>query len=259
VSLDTPAAAAVRPRRLGVAETSVLLVAAAAAWLATIAIASGMEVMPGTMGLSWLAFLGAWTLMMAAMMLPSITPLASLYVRTMRGHRARRTMLLAGGYLAVWAAVGLVAFVVAAGADRLATNAPGWAQAVAIASCVACAIYQLTPAKERCLRHCRSPLGHLLRYSSMRGQFVDVRVGLGHGAWCLGCCWSLMVLLITFGVMNVYAMVALAGVIVVEKVLVPGRWFSVAVGLAAFGLGIAIWVDPSLAVGFHAPAVMEEM
>ena len=141
---------------------------------------------------------------MAAMMLPSITPLASLYVRTMRDHRARRTTLLAVGYLVVWGAVGLVAFVVAAGADRLATDAPGWAQAAAIGSCVACAIYQLTPAKERCLRHCRSPLGHLLRYSSMRGRLVDARVGVDHGAWCLACCWSLMVLLVTFGVMNVY-------------------------------------------------------
>jgi predicted metal-binding membrane protein len=259
VSLDAAPAAAIRTRRFGVAETSVLLVVAAAAWLATIAIATDMDVMPGTMGLGWLAFLGVWTLMMAAMMLPSVTPLASLYVRTMRGHRPRRTTLLTVGYLAVWAGVGLVAFVVAAGADRLATDAPGWAQAVAIGTCVACAIYQLTPAKERCLRHCRSPLGHLLRYSSMRGPLVDVRVGVDHGGWCLGCCWSLMVLLITFGVMNVYAMVALAAVIVVEKILVPGRWFSVLVGLAALGLGIAIWVDPSLAAGFHAPAVMEQM
>ncbi len=236
-----------------------LLVAAAGAWLATIAIATDMDVMPGTMGLGWLAFLGAWTLMMAAMMLPSITPLASLYVRTMRGHAARRTVLLSAGYLAVWAAIGLVAFVVAAGADRLATHAPGWAQAVAIVSCVACGVYQLTPAKERCLRHCRSPLGHLLRYSSMRGPLVDVRVGIDHAAWCLACCWSLMVLLVTFGVMNLYAMVVLAAVIVIEKVLVPGRWFSVVVGLAALGLGIAVWIDPSLAAGFHAPAVMEGM
>ena len=78
VTLDTTHLAAVRRRRFTVAETSVLLVAAAAAWLATLAIATGMEVMPGTMGLSLAAFLGAWTLMMAAMMLPSITPLASL-------------------------------------------------------------------------------------------------------------------------------------------------------------------------------------
>jgi predicted metal-binding membrane protein len=251
--------AAVRARRFSAAETSVLLLAAAGAWLATIAIATDMDVMPGTMGLGWLAFLGAWTLMMAAMMLPSITPLASLYVRTMTDHRARRTALLTAGYLAVWGLVGLIAFLAATGAERLATDAPGWAQAVAIGSCFACGIYQLTPAKERCLRHCRSPLGHLLRYTAMRGPLVDTRVGVNHGAWCLGCCWSLMVLLVTFGVMNVYAMVVLAAVIVTEKILAPGRWFSVVVGLAAFALGIAIWVDPSLAAGFYTAPMMEPM
>jgi predicted metal-binding membrane protein len=68
-----------------------------------------------------------------------------------------------------------------------------------------------------------------------------------------------MVLLVTFGVMNVVAMIVLAAVIVVEKVFVPGRWFSVVVGLAAFGLAIAVWVDPSLASGFYAAPDMGTM
>ena len=245
-----------RLRRLSVAETSILLVAAAVAWLATIAVATGMDVGPGTMGLGLLAFLGVWTLMMAAMMLPSITPLTSLYTRTMRGHRVRRIGLLAVGYLAVWAAAGMIAFVLAAGAERLADNAPGWAQATAVATCVACGIYQLTPVKDRCLQHCRTPLGHLLRYTSWRGPLVDTRVGVDHGAWCLACCWALMILLVTFGVMNVVAMVVLAAVIVIEKIVAPGRWFSVAVGAAAFGLGVAIWLDPSVATGFYAGSGM---
>ncbi|MGZ4673463.1 MAG: DUF2182 domain-containing protein, partial [Ilumatobacteraceae bacterium] len=197
-------------------------------------------------------FLGVWTLMMAAMMLGSIAPLASLYARTMRDHLVRRAASLAVGYLAVWAAVGLVGFALAAGAQRLADNAPGWAQGVAIGTCVACGTYQMTSLKDRCLQHCRSPLGHLLRYTSLRGRFVDTRVGIDHGAWCVGCCWSLMLLLVTFGVMNVLAMVVLAAVIVVEKIFAPGRWFSVGVGLVAFALAIAIWADPSLAPGLHA-------
>jgi predicted metal-binding membrane protein len=246
-------------RRLGVAETSVVLTAAAGAWLATIAIARNMGVMPGTMGLGVLAFVGAWTLMMAAMMLPSIAPLTSLYTRTMRGHRARRIGLLATGYLMVWAAVGLVAFAAAAGAEHLADGAPGWAQAAAVATCIACGLYQLSPAKERCLQHCRSPLGHLVRYTSWRGPLVDPRVGVDHGVWCLACCWSLMVLLVTFGVMNLLAMVVLAAVIVVEKVVAPGRWFSVIVGAGAFTLAAAIWIDPALAPGFHTVTQMGEM
>jgi predicted metal-binding membrane protein len=251
--------AGARLRRFSVGETSIVLIVAAAAWLATIEIAGDMGVMPGTMGLGFLAFLGVWTLMMAAMMLPSITPLTSLYARTMQGHRARRISLLALGYLMVWAAVGVVAFVLAAGAERVADNAPGWAQAIAIGTCVACGIYQLTPVKERCLQHCRTPLGHLLRYTSWRGPLLDTRVGVDHGAWCLACCWSLMVLLVTFGVMNVAAMVVLAAVVVIEKILAPGRWFSVVVGVAAFGLAVGIWIDPSLAGGFHAASEMAKM
>jgi predicted metal-binding membrane protein len=238
--------------RLSVAETSILLVVAAAAWVATIVVATDMGVMPGTMGLSGLAFLGTWMLMMAAMMLPSIAPLGSLYTRAMQRHRIRRITLLSAGYLLVWGAAGAVAFALAAGAEHVAEDAPGLAQAIAVATCVACGVYQLTPAKERCLRHCRSPLGHLLRYTSWRGPLLDTRVGVVHGAWCLGCCWALMVLLVTFGVMNVVAMVVLAVVIVVEKVFVTGRWFSVAIALAAFALAVGITVDASLAFGFYA-------
>jgi predicted metal-binding membrane protein len=216
--------------------------------------------MPGTMGLGFIGFIGVWTLMMAAMMLTSIAPFASLYSRTMGDHRARRVSSLAFGYLAVWAGAGVVGFCAAAAADRLASNAPGWAQATAVGTCVLCGVYQLTPLKERCLQHCRSPLGHLLHYTSFRGPFADIRVGLGHGAWCLGCCWSLMLLLVTFGVMNVLAMVVLAAVIVVEKVVAPGRWFSAAIAVIAFAIAMAIWIDPSLAPGLHtSPMVMGGM
>ena len=251
--VDT-AFAAPRVRRFPVVETSVFCLAAAAAWLVTIAAARHMGVMPGTMGLGFVGFIGTWGLMMAAMMLPSVVPLASLYSATLRDHRMRRTVLLAAGYLAVWTATGLVAFAAAAGADRLATSAPGWAQLVAVATCVACGVYQMTPVKETCLRHCRSPLGHLMRFASFRGPLADARVGFEHGGWCLACCWSLMLLFVTFGVMNVFAMVALAAVILVEKTVVPGRWFSIAVGVVAFALAIGIWAHPALAPGLHAPA-----
>lgn len=256
MTTDGGGVALTRQRSLLRAETSLLLVVAAAAWLVTVVMATDMGVMPGTMGLGFAGFVGAWTLMMAAMMLMSIAPFASLYSRTMRDHRTRRVSSLAFGYLAVWAGAGVVGFGAAAAADRLATRAPGWAQATAVGTCVLCGVYQLTPLKERCLQHCRSPLGHLMHYTSLRGPLVDARVGLSHGAWCLGCCWALMLLLITFGVMNVLAMVVLAAVIVVEKVLAPGRWFSIAIGAAAFAFGIAIWIDPSLAPGLHAVVPM---
>jgi predicted metal-binding membrane protein len=250
---------AARSPRLSIVETSSLLFVAAVAWVATIVIARDMGVMPGTMGLGIGAFLGVWALMMSAMMLPSITPLASLYARTMRDNRPRRLGLLALGYLVAWTAMGFVAFGLAAGGDRLAQHAPGWAQAVAVGSCFACGIYQMTNLKDLCLQKCRSPLGHLLHYASFRGPLADVRVGLHHGAWCVACCWALMLLLITFGVMSVVAMLVLAAVIILEKVLLPGRWFSITVGVAAFALGVAIWIHPSLAGGLHASTGLEMM
>jgi len=245
------AVATARRQRLSLAETSTLLIAAALAWAVTIAIAHDMGAMPGTMGLGVLEFLGVWTLMMSAMMLPSVAPLASLYARTMLNHRARRLALLTMGYLLVWAGVGLVAFALAAGGERLAEHAPGWAQAAAVGSCLACGVYQLTPLKDRCLQKCRSPLGHLLRYTSFRGPGADTRVGLHHGGWCVACCWALMLLFVTFGVMSVVAMVVLAAVILTEKLLVVGRWFSVAIGVAAICLGVAICIHPPLAGGLY--------
>ncbi len=99
-----------------------------------------------------------------------------------------------------------------------------------------------------------------MRYASFSGRTADLRVGLDHGAWCLACCWALMVLLVVFGVMNVLAMVVLAGVILVEKLGAPGRWFSIAVGVVVIGLGIAIWIDPSFAPGLHhATSTMDGM
>jgi predicted metal-binding membrane protein len=227
------AVVAPRARRFPIVGTSVFCVVAAAAWLVTIAAARDMGVMP-------------------AMMLPSVVPLATLYTATMRDHRARRTVLLVAGYLVVWTAAGLVAFAGAAGADRLATHAPEWAHAVAIATCLACGVYQMTPIKDACLKHCRSPLGHLVKFASYRGPLADARVGLTHGGWCLSCCWSLMLLFVTFGVMNVLAMVMLAAIILVEKIVAPGRWFSIAVGIAAGALAVAIWINPTLAPGLHA-------
>ena len=232
-------------------ETSAVLLAAALAWLFTIASARDMGVMPGTMGLGLAGFLGTWALMMAAMMRPSVAPVATLYARMRKDHRARRVASLSIGYLSVWACTALVAFGLAAGGDRLAREAPGWAQGAAVASCLACGAYQMTALKDRCLQHCRSPLGHLIRYGSFRGRLSDFRVGAHHGAWCLACCWSLMLLMITFGVMNIVAMVVLACVILIEKVTSPGRWLSVAIGLASIGLAIAIWIHPALAPGLH--------
>ena len=126
-------------------EVAFLLIVAAGAWAATIALARGMAGMTGTMGLGLAAFVAIWTLMMAAMMLPSVTPTASLYARTFRDNRAVRIAGLVVGYLAVWAAAGLPAYGLAWLTGRLTGTHPGAAHILAVAVFAAAGLYQLSP------------------------------------------------------------------------------------------------------------------
>ena len=243
-------------RALARRETAFLLIAAAGAWVATVALARGMAGMTGAMGLGLVAFVPVWTLMMAAMMLPSVTPAATLYARTVRGNRAARIAGLVAGYLAVWAVAGLPAYGLARFAGWLAGGHPGGAQAAAVAVFALCGVYQLSPFKDRCLAHCRSPLGLLMHYGSYRGRLRDLRVGVHHGGYCLGCCWALMLILVAVGVMNVAAMVGLAALVLTEK---TWRWGPLAgrlAGLAALGLAVATVWFPWLAPGLHAAPMM---
>ena len=203
-----------RPRPgLATREAAFLLILAAGAWAATLALARGMAGMAGTMGLGLALFVPVWTLMMAAMMLPSVAPTASLYARTFRENRAVRTACAVARYLAVWAAAGVPAYGLAWLAGWLTGKHPSAAHIMAVAVFAVCGIYQLSSLKDRCLAHCRSPLGLLLHYGSYRGRSRDLRVGVHHGAFCLGCCWALMVILIAVGVMNVVAMIGLAALV----------------------------------------------
>ncbi len=237
-------------------EVAVLLILAAGAWAATLVLARGMAGMMGTMGLGLAAFVPVWTLMMAAMMLPSVAPTASLYAKTMQDNLAVRIAGLVAGYLAVWVAAGLPAYGLAWLAGWLTGKHPGAAHIMAIAVFAVCGIYQLTSLKDRCLAHCRSPLGLLLHYGSYRGRLRDLRVGAHHGGYCLGCCWGLMVILIAVGVMNVAAMIGLAALVLLEKVWVRGPMVGRLAGAAALALAVAtIWL-PWLAPGLHPASPM---
>jgi predicted metal-binding membrane protein len=246
-----------RPRPAQAARVAaVVLIVAAGAWAATLAVAGGMAAMPGTMGLDLAGFVPVWTLMMAAMMLPSVAPTALLYAKTIRSGRAVRAAGLVAGYLAVWVAAGLPAFGLAWLAGWTTRTQPTGAHIMAVAVFAVCGAYQLSGLKDRCLAHCRSPLGLLLHYGSYQGRSRDLRVGAHHGGYCLGCCWGLMVILIAVGVMNVAAMVGLAALVLIEKVW---RWGPAAgrlAGVTALGLAVAtIWL-PWLAPGLHAAPPM---
>ncbi|MGX1544614.1 DUF2182 domain-containing protein [Streptomyces adustus] len=236
-------------RRRAVGPAALLLVAAAVAWVWLVARWGGMGVMSGTMGLGLAAFLAVWTLMTAAMMLPATAAVAALYARTITAHRVPRMAVFTLAYLLVWAAAGLPAYALAAGLGRT-VELPGTARAAVAAAVFAVGgLYQLTPLKDRCLAKCRSPLGMILRYASYPRTSRDLRAGAHHGAFCLGCCWALMVLLAAFGVMNLWAMGALAVVITAEKLAPAGRLVARVVGVASIALAVAVFWFPALAPG----------
>jgi predicted metal-binding membrane protein len=247
---------AVPPRQLAVPWLAVTALAAVA-WVVTVLLARDMGNGPGTMGLALLPFLGLWVVMTAAMMLPSVAPVAVLWTRLISGAsvglgRIARMGMFLSGYLLAWAVVGAVAFAALAGTGRLLTASPTAAKWLGVAIFLAAGVYQLTPWKDWCLRRCRSPIGALIYYAGFKGRGRDLRVGLHHGATCAGCCWGLMIVLVAVGVMNVAVMAALAVVILAEKLWRYGKPFGQAVGVLLVAAGVlAVWF-PWLLPGLHA-------
>jgi predicted metal-binding membrane protein len=204
-------------------QTGVLLAAVAAgSWVVLVTMD---EDMPMGRGL----WIGAWTVMMAAMMLPSASPLVLLYARR---STALDSGLLTAGYLAVWAVVGLAAY-------ELDMRLPDPGDAAVGAVLVLAGVYQLTPLKSACLKRCRSPLDFLL--TRWRGGSVGaLRLGVEHGAYCVGCCWALMLVLVVAGAMGLVWVVAIALAVAAEKLLPAGQWLGRIGGLALVVAGIVV-------------------
>ena len=220
---------------------------AAAAWVITVMAAREMAEPAGTMGLAVLPFLGLWLAMMAAMMLPSVAPVAVLWARLIGSVavtpvRVARMTLFLSGYLLTWVCFGAIAFAALTGTGRLFAASPMAAKWVGVVLLVGAGTYQLTPWKDRCLRLCRSPIGGLVHYIHFQGRIRDLRVGIHHGASCVGCCSGLMIVLVAVGVMNIPAMAGIALVVLTEKLWRHGRSFGLGIGLllAVTGL-VAIW------------------
>ena len=223
--------------------------AAGLAWLAVIALARGMSAMGGTMGLGLVAFIPVWTLMMAAMMLPSVAPVAVLYERTVTDNRVPRLAAFAASYIVVWGLAGVPAFAIVILLSSVAMDHPQTARYIAAGIFLVLGLYQVSPLKDRCLSHCRSPFSLLLHYASFHGPLRDFRAGTHHALYCLGCCWALMLVLVVAGIMNLLVMVVLAAVILIEKYWSRGQAFSRVVASAAVVLAVAaIWI-PALLPG----------
>ena len=234
-----------------------LCLIAALAWAATIAWAGTMNVGPGTMGMSLATFLPIWVVMMAAMMFPSVAPMAIVWIRSVAARPSSRDRVVGiasflAGYLCAWAAFGAAVYVVLLGAGRLANDAPGTVRWVGAAIFAVAGVYQLTPLKGACLRHCRTPLGSLFHYASYKGPVRDLRVGIHHGLYCVGCCWGLMIVLVAVGAMNIPVMVTLAGVILIEKVWRHGTAFSRVIGVSLLVIAALMLIFPSLVPGLTA-------
>ena len=192
-----------------------------------------------------------WAIMMVAMMLPSAAPVTLLVANIARQRAAKGgtfgagTVLFVLGYLGVWTGFAAIATLLQWGLDEAGLMSDVMALANQIAAgvvLIVAGIYQWTPLKEACLRHCRSPLQFLLFHwrDGWRGAFLS---GLDHGAFCLGCCWILMALLFVGGIMNLAWIAAIALLVLIEKTLPWGGWMGRLVGIA-----LVLWGAATLAM-----------
>ena len=223
--------------------TASLLGAALAAWALAVQQMRGMDAGPGTDLGAFGWFIGIWLTMMAAMMLPSAVPAVLMFSRLRGGAH---TSPFVGGYLLAWTLYGAAGYAVFRGVREFAPSFVAWDARgpwVAGGALVAAGIYQLTPLKGACLRHCRSPLHFLVNGGP--GPLGAVRAGVGHGGYCVGCCSGLMLALFALGVMSLFWMGMVAAAILVEKALPSGERFAPVIGVVLVTLGI--WVASSAA------------
>jgi predicted metal-binding membrane protein len=202
---------------------------------------------------TWALIVAMWWIMMIAMMTPSAAPTMLLFAMVHRHAVAQGrlqeklapTGAFAAGYLLVW-----LAFAAAAAALHWALERGGLISSMTMGSqsrwlsgavLIAAGLYQLSPVKNICLTHCRSPAAFLTRHWRPHASGA-LRLGAMHGAYCVGCCWMLMALLFVGGVMNPIWIAALAVLVLAEKTLPPGQWIGRGFGIAMIGWGIATLV-----------------
>ena len=191
-------------------------------------------------------FVAGWTVMTIAMMLPTSLPLVTLFRRLVRQRpdRSRLVLLLLAGYLGVWTLFGALIHLADRGVHQIVERI-GWLDAnawlIGAATLLVAGFYQFTPLKYHCLDKCRSPLSFIIDHWRGRREPVQAfRLGLHHGLFCVGCCWTLMLLMFAVGVGNLGWMLALGLVMAIEKNLPWGRKLSVPLGMILLIWGLSL-------------------
>lgn len=243
-------------KRAQVVILGLLILLTAIAWIVVIEQSTSMMGMGLTMGMSAPFFIGIWIVMMAAMMFPSAAPMIVMFSRVTAGKKAAGgsfvpTWVFVASYLAVWAAAGVVAYLIASWLDSLAMSDMWLSEhgaRLAGALFVAAGVYQLSPLKSACLARCRTPLTFLLT-SWRDGYGGAIRMGSGHGLFCLGCCWLLFAILFPLGIMNIAAMAVVTALDFLEKIAPRGLWIARGLGGALIGYGALVLLVPEALPG----------
>jgi predicted metal-binding membrane protein len=193
-----------------------------------------------------------WAIMMIGMMTPSAAPMILIYARVGRQAAADGTPFsatgwFASGYLLAWMAFSLAATLAQWSLERATLLTPMMESASRIfggAVLIVVGLYQWTPLKDMCLTQCQSPLAFIQRHGGFRGTALRaLRLGLRHGAYCVGCCWALMVLLFVGGVMNVLWIAGVAILVLLEKLVPRGRMIARLAGTGLTGTGLWLLAD----------------
>lgn len=191
------------------------------------------------------AFAVSWVAMMAAMMLPAVAPVLSLYRAAAAGGRVAPVPFFAGGYLAAWAAVAVPAYLAWRELEGRVPDAAPFAGRLAGGLLVVAATWQLSPLKSACLRHCRSPLSFFLRHSARAAHPGGALwMGAAHGAVCVGCCWALMAVVVATGTTSLLWLAALAVLVFVERNTRVGERVAMAAAVPLAAGGVVLVVHP---------------
>jgi predicted metal-binding membrane protein len=232
-----------------------LLILSALAWVFLIWQSNMMSThaMGLTMGMSGLMFMAVWIVMMIAMMFPTATPMILIFSKISQNRRQQErsfvpTWVFVSAYLLIWSLCGVVAYLLVVLIEKLAVQSMWLMENAARLGGVVllvAGLYQLSPLKDICLSKCRTPFQFILSswHDGYSGAF---HMGLEHGAYCLGCCWLLFVILFLLGIMNLAVMALLTGLIFAEKALPIGRQISNLAGGGMIVYGVIVLFLPAV-------------